>query len=285
MPSVVIAAHNEQAVIDATLTALLSQTPQPEITVSANACTDATAAVARRHGVIVIERAEPGKAGALNAGDRVATGFPRIYLDADIVVPPGGIAAVCGRFNTSPSPLAVVPQRRLNTSGRPWLVRAYLSVNEKLPAFQNGLFGRGMIALSEAGRARFDEFPNMVADDLFLDSLFADTEKVEASDVEVVVEAPHTTRDLVRRLTRVRRGNAQMRAAGATGALDIAVRPASRWAWLREVVLPEPRLWPAALPYLGITVTAAALARCRPRRGREWGRDESTRKVTGGGVA
>ena len=278
MPSVVIAAHNEENTIGSSLDALLAQrTSTPiEVIVSANGCTDRTVDVATRPGVTVVVSPEAGKAAALNAGDRVATRFPRIYIDADIVVPPGGLAAVIGRFREFPAPLAVVPRRRVNTAGRPWSVRAYLSINEKLPAFRNGLFGRGMIALSEEGRSRFDAFPAMIADDLFIDSRFSDAEKAEAGDVEVVVQAPFTTRDLVRRLVRVRRGNAQLRAAAAAGLVDATVRPADRWAWLREVVLTNPRLIPAVLPYVSITLIAGLLARRRGTAG-HWGRDESTR--------
>jgi glycosyltransferase involved in cell wall biosynthesis len=279
MPSVVIAAHNEENLIGQTLDALLAQaTTGPfEVIVSANGCTDQTVAVATRPGVTVIDRKEPGKAGALNAGDQAAVGFPRIYLDADILVPPGGVAAILEPFRCSPAPLAVVPRRRLNRAGRPWPVRAYLDINERLPAFQNGLFGRGMIALSEQGRARFDTFPAMIADDLFIDSLFSDSEKAMVSGVEIVVDAPYTTRDLLRRLVRVRRGNSEMRAAASAGLLDARVRPADRWAWLRDVVIPNPRLLPATIPYLSITMLAALLARRGATAGKAWGRDESTR--------
>jgi glycosyltransferase involved in cell wall biosynthesis len=280
MPSVVIAAHNEENVIGQTLHALLVQTTIApfEVVVSANGCTDRTVAVATRPGVTVIDRKEPGKAAALNAGDQAAVGFPRVYLDADILVPPGGVAAILEPFTRSPAPLAVVPRRRLSRAGRPWPVRAYLAINERLPAFQNGLFGRGMIALSEQGRARFDTFPAMIADDLFIDSLFSDAEKAVVSDVEIVVDAPFTTRDLLRRLVRVRRGNSEMRAAASAGLLDTHVRPADRWAWLRDVVIPNPRLLPAAVPYLSITVLSALLARRGASPGITWGRDESTRR-------
>lgn len=277
--SVVIAAHNEEAVIDGCLTALLAQsTPQPlEVVVVANGCSDRTAEVAARPGVTVIDLAQPGKAGALNAGDRATSGFPRIYLDADIVVPPGGVAAVLDRMRTTPRALAVVPRRRLVTTGRPWPVRAYFAINERLPAFRSGLFGRGMIALSEEGRGRFGEFPALIADDLFIDSQFSDDEKAEASGVEVAVETPFSTGDLLRRLVRVRRGNAQLRSASASGAVHVQVRPSDRFAWLREVAR-EPRLALSALAYVAITVTAALRARRLPAAGREWGRDESTRR-------
>ena len=277
MPSIVIAAHNEEAVLGACLDALSAQSSTGmQVVVSANGCTDRTADIARTRGADVIDRAEPGKAAALNAGDAVATGFPRIYLDADIVVPAGGLAGVEAVFARTSAALAVVPRRRLDTVGRPWAVRSYFAINERLPAFRDGLFGRGMIALSAAGRARFDTFPALIADDLFLDSQFSDAEKVEASDVVVVVQAPRTTRDLLNRLVRVRRGNAQMRAAAAAGDIDVTVRPSDRWAWLR-VALREPKLLLATIPYVTITVVAGRRAR-RTATGAGWERDESTRR-------
>lgn len=282
MASVVIAAHNEEYVIGPTIAALFDdECPDPlEVIVSANACTDRTVAVATRPGVTVIDRPEPGKAGALNAGDAKATTFPRLYLDADIVVPAGGIARILAQFagESGSGPLAVVPRRHLNTAECPWLVRAYFAINERLPAFRDGLFGRGLIALSERGRSRFESFPLMIADDLFLDSQFTVDEKTEAADVVVVVEAPRTSRDLLRRLVRVRRGNAEMRAASHQGVVEVSIRRSDRWAWLRDVVLRDPRLVSAAVPYLGFTVLAALLARLGPRgRQHDWGRDESTR--------
>jgi glycosyltransferase involved in cell wall biosynthesis len=278
MTSVVIAAHNEETVIGACLDALLQQvalSDSLEIVVSANACTDATVEIARAQQVTVVDRPQPGKAAALNAGELVAHGFPRIYLDADIVAPVNAIADLTSALDRTPGTLAAVPRRRLNTVGRPWLVRAYFSINERLPAFTDGLFGRGMIALSAEGRARFETFPEMVADDLFLDSLFLADEKVTVPGVEVVVEAPFTVGDLMRRLVRVRRGNSQMRDAARSGEIDLSVRRSDKHAWLR-VVGREPRLFLAAVPYVAITVIAARRAR-QTASSLDWGRDETTR--------
>jgi len=272
MSSVVIAAHNEENVLDACLRSLLQQgVTAGDIVVVANGCVDRTADVARQHGVVVVELAQAGKARALNAGDEAAKTFPRIYLDADIVVPPGGVNTVTAGL--SANMLVGVPQRRVETSGRPWPVRAYFTINERLPAFREGLFGRGMIVLSEEGRKRFDRFPELIADDLFLDSLFVGSEKVIVDDAVVVVEAPHTAKDLFRRLVRVRRGNREMRAAGVSLGSD--VRPSDPWAWLRESA-PRPALWPAAVCYAAFTIAATVAA--RRAGGDAWGRDESTRQ-------
>ena len=60
-------------------------------------------------------------------------------------------------------------------------MRQYFAISSRLPVYRDGLFGRGMIAVSEQGRARFDQFPDLVADDLFLDSQFATAEKVRST--------------------------------------------------------------------------------------------------------
>lgn len=274
MTSVVIAAHNEEAVISRCLTALLADAAPGEldVTVVANGCTDATAAVARAHpGVRVVELSEAGKAGALNAGDAVAVGFPRIYLDADVVLSTESVRTLAASLD-GPA-LAAAPRRELEVAGRPWPVRAYYAIHAQLPALHNGLYGRGVIALTRRGRARFGQFPPTVADDLFLDSLFGPGERMYVETVASRVAVPNRTADLVRRLVRVRAGNAVLRATSA------AVRRADRWSWLRDVVLRRPTLAPAAACYLSLSLTAALLARRTRGRPVRWGRDESTRHV------
>jgi glycosyltransferase involved in cell wall biosynthesis len=292
--SVVIAAHNEAAVIGRCLDALLAGTACGEfdVTVVANGCTDSTAQVATaRPGVRVLDLPAAGKAAALNAGDAVAVGFPRIYLDADIVIPAAGIRALGDALASSDAStagsdastagrvLAVVPRRELDLGGRPLLVRAYFAINSRLPAFQKALFGRGVIGLSADGRARFDQFPDATADDLFLDSLFTVAEKKEVSSVSARIATPLRTGDLLRRLARVRRGNASMRAARAAGPDSQGeVRGAARTSWLRDVALRHPSLAPAAACYAMITVTAAILAKLPQKQGDAWGRDDSSRQ-------
>jgi glycosyltransferase involved in cell wall biosynthesis len=278
--SIVIAAHNEAAVLGRCLDALLAEAAPGEfdVTVVANGCTDDTAGIAgARPGVRVIELATAGKAAALNAGDAAASGFPRIYLDADIVLTTAAARAVGDALGGEA--LAATVGRRLDLSGRPLPVRAYFAVHGRLPVFRDGLFGRGVVALSEAGRARFERFPELVADDLFLDSLFSDAEKRHVTSYAARVATPRRTGDLVRRLVRVRSGNAKMRAAAASGEVATPVRPAARLSWLRDVVLPRPWLAPAAVCYVAITVAAAVSAR-RTADGAAWARDESSRQET-----
>lgn len=286
MASIVIAAHNEAAVIERCLDAVLAATNPGEfdVTVVANGCSDNTARLAAaRGGVRVLELPAAGKVAALNAGDDVAVGYPRIYLDADIVVSADDIRALCDALAARDAtrcapPLAVTAKRQVDVSRSPRPVRAYYAINARLPVFKNALIGRGVIALSAEGRSRFDRFPDVMADDLFLDSIFADAEKREVDAVATVVAAPRRTTDLVRRLARVRRGNASLRAAlPARRDSRGAGRRRGRMSWLTDVVLRDPVLAPAALWYVTITLVAVILAKRSPQ-GTAWGRDNSTRQ-------
>ncbi|MGF1663440.1 MAG: glycosyltransferase, partial [Kineosporiaceae bacterium] len=109
MTSIVIAAHDEAAVVGRTLDALLTGAVPGEfdVTVVANGCTDDTAAVAAaRPGVRVLDRPEPGKVGALNAGDAVASGFPRLYLDADIALTAADVRTLAAAVRPAGAALA-----------------------------------------------------------------------------------------------------------------------------------------------------------------------------------
>lgn len=263
MTSIIIPAHNEAGRVGGNL-ALLTLGLGPdefEIIVVANGCTDATAEVARQFpGVRVIDLPKPGKAEALRAGDAAATRLARIYLDADVPLSAHEARALT-RAVTQPGVHAATGRRRIVTRGAGLPVRAFYAINRRLPVYDSGLFGRGVIAVGPIGRARFEEFPDLIADDLFLDSLFTEEEKEQVEEVVTTVTAPRTTLQLIRRLARVRAGNRAVR--GISGA-----RPASNSSWLRNVVLPRPWLWPAGVCYAAVVVAAEIMSR---RAGLTWG--------------
>lgn len=267
MISVVVPAHNEAAVLDQCLDRVSG--PGIQVVVVPNGCTDDTAAVAYRRGdVDVVELSEGSKTAALNAGDSRATGFPRIYVDGDVVLSPGSVHRLAEALRATGA-LVAVPRRELDLTGRPLAVRAYYAIHNRLPAIRTGLFGRGVIALSVTGRSRFSEFPSVMADDLFLDSLYGADERVIVDEIASVVATPRRTADLLRRLRRVRTGNAALRTASS------GTRRSDTWSWLRDVVLPNPRLAPAGLIYVALTVLAAVQAKLSPST--TWERDESSR--------
>jgi glycosyltransferase involved in cell wall biosynthesis len=93
--SVVIPARNEENVLGAALRALADQSdPVDEVIVVDNDSDDATVAVARSHGVIVVPEARRGITYARNAGFDAATGELIARIDADTIVTRGWARAI-----------------------------------------------------------------------------------------------------------------------------------------------------------------------------------------------
>jgi hypothetical protein len=136
------------------------------------------------------------------------------------------------------------------------------------PAFRHSLFGRGVVVLSERGRARFDRFPRVLADDFYLDSLFAAGEKHVVSDVVSVVGAPSTSRVLVQRLARVRRGNREVRGRSGTA---VAARRVEGLGWVVAAVRARPTFAPSAAVYAAVTAYVIATSRLART---SWGHDQ-----------
>lgn len=188
MLSVIIPANNEAAWIGACLDALLaSEAPTGglEILVVANACADATVALARerteaaaRRGwrLGVLDLAEGGKLNALNVGDATATGDVRVYLDADVVVGPALIAQIAGALDRPDA--AYASGRPVIPRARSWPTRAYARIWRRLPFMTDGVPGCGLFAVNAAGRARWGAFPDIIADDVFVRLSFAPHERI-----------------------------------------------------------------------------------------------------------
>ncbi|HEX6931320.1 MAG TPA: glycosyltransferase, partial [Streptosporangiaceae bacterium] len=102
--AVLMAAHNEEVVIDDSLAAITALVPPGNVHVVSDASTDATVALARQHGVNVIETAvNVGKAGALEEGILAFGLLERfrlvLLLDADTRLDPGYFAAALPVFD------------------------------------------------------------------------------------------------------------------------------------------------------------------------------------------
>ncbi|WP_162616478.1 glycosyltransferase [Xylanimonas allomyrinae] len=222
--SVVIPAHDEAAVLPGLL-APLTSAGLFEVVVVANGCTDATAAVARAAGARVVEIAAPSKTAALNAGDAAARAFPRVYLDADVAVGPTALLALADALRARPGPVVGAPTLRVDTAGASWAVRQHYRVWALSDYRRAGHVGSGIYAVNAAGRARWGQFPDVVADDRFVQQLFAPAERVTLPDHVFAVRSPRTMRAFWRRATRIHRGNQELRGVvvagpGSTGAAD-----------------------------------------------------------------
>ena len=213
--SVVIPAHNEESVLGRGLTTLLrgSEPGELEVIVVANACSDATADVARAHGVRVIETSIPGKPNALRLGDDAATTFPRLYLDADVEVDIDSVRSLVDTV-TRPGVLATSPVPHYDLTGVGRSARHLHKVHDLLMADRRGLAGAGAYCLDEIGHARVAPFPDVISDDGYVHRSFAPGEQVVTSDASSTVRPATTFGAVLRRRVRVRQGNQELDARG-----------------------------------------------------------------------
>ncbi|MFB6478160.1 glycosyltransferase [Streptomyces virginiae] len=305
MTSIVIPAHNEGRVIGRLLDALLADTSVsgPDIVVVCNGCTDDTARVAAGRGdrVRVVEIPTPSKHQALRVGDEHAKGFPRLYVDADVVVGAADVRALVGALERNPELLAAAPGRDIPLAGCAWPVRAYYRVWQRLPAVREGLFGRGVIAVTEPGHERLAALPPLMADDLAASLAFGPGERRVVEAARVVVRPPRTWSDLIRRRVRAATSSAEFeryqaaRRAEAPESVSVSVseqaperapEPVSEQTARTGTADLRALLWarPALLPGVVVFVVAALAARRGSRKAirdqdfSTWLRDESSRQ-------
>ena len=188
-----------------------------EVVVVANGCADRTAEIARTVAphATVIELDEASKIAALNLGDRASTVYPRAYLDADVEISSASLRAVVRSLEVDGVECAA-PRMTLVVGDRPWFVRAFYRAFGRLPYLGDGLVGHGIYVVSEEGRRRFDSFPDITADDLFIRNLFAEEERSSVEGATFVVHPPRTLSGLLAIRQRAYRGNEEYHRRGFT---------------------------------------------------------------------
>ncbi|HLN41902.1 MAG TPA: O-antigen ligase family protein [Acidimicrobiales bacterium] len=274
--SVLIPAHNEAAVIVRCLDALFDGVGpgQLEVVVACNGCTDHTAELVRStsYGVTIIELPQASKSRALRAGEQMLSVFPRLYLDADVVLSGQSALELLDRLRTGTA-LAARPPIAYDTYGASWAVRKYYAARERLPAVMGSLWGAGVYGLSERGRSRFGTHPDVVAEDLYVDAHFSENEIEIVSCPAVVVTTPRSTADLFRILRRTYRGNAEIAERGPGTVPATTTRGTARD--VADLALKGPGPAVDALTYS----TLAAGGRLMTLFGghERWERDESSR--------
>lgn len=279
MISVVVPAHNEARVIGRLLGRLVPDGPADlDIVVVANGCSDDTAAVAASFGpaVRVITLPLASKRAALDAGDELAKGYPRIYVDADVELTAADVEALATALR-SPGILASAPERVVDLTGRPLPVRWYYDTWTRLPQVREGLFGRGVIAVSAAGHQRLASLPPLLADDLACSLAFAPEERAIVARATALVHAPRTLPDLVRRRVRAALTVTQLERTAGAPASTARTRPAD----LAAIARKEPRLAPSVAFFLFLALGARLGAWNARRRGgySSWLRDDSSRAL------
>lgn len=274
--SVVIPAHDEEAVVGRCLDSLLADPVDPplDIVVVANGCSDRTAEVARSRGVRVVETAVASKPAALDLGDQAASGFPRLYVDADVVVDAAASVA-CGAALSDGSADLAAPRLDVDVEDRPWLVRAFYAIWTELPWVTESLVGSGFYGLSAQARARFERFPDTMAEDLFIRSLVPASRRRIVAEHRFVVQSPRTTGALVRVLARRYAANARDHALFASEADAVRSGHLSELARMAR----RPGRWPRLAGYSTVVLVAKVRARSINRSDgpATWLRDTSSR--------
>ncbi|MFE8886133.1 WecB/TagA/CpsF family glycosyltransferase [Pseudarthrobacter enclensis] len=212
--TVIIPAHNEASVLRRTLDGLVPAMVggTVEVIVACNGCTDDTVSIARSYkDARVIEVEEASKTAALNAGDQVATRWPRMYLDADIELPLEALCATLELLGEGGAILCARPAYRYDFSGASWPVRAFYRARNRLPKPAESIWGAGVYAISRKGKARLPEFPSVAADDCLVDRLYSDEEKAVVQCAPATVRTPRTTGSLLKTLGRNYRSNVILR--------------------------------------------------------------------------
>jgi glycosyltransferase involved in cell wall biosynthesis len=275
---VIIPAHNEESVVGRCLAAFLPglRSGEASVVVVPNGCTDRTEVVARQNASVdVVVLTHASKSAALNAGDSFAVGFPRIYLDADIVVSAETLRALADALST-PGALVAAPRVEFAVEGRPWAVRAFYDIYRRLPYVADGLIGLGMYGLSSEGRKRFESFPPVTADDLFIQQLFEPAERTILDTHSFVVETPRTTQSLIAVRTRTAFGNAELHGwSNSRPGRAVERSTDNTLGALAKLLRRSPRLLPAVAVYSAVTIAARMAA--RRRSARNWQRDDTTR--------
>lgn len=277
MISIVIPAYNESAVIKRALYEITkgAHTGELDVIVVCNGCTDDTAQLARQVGssVRVIETITGNKPYALNLADAAAgSTFPRVYMDADVLMDIESLRALASRLTRS-DVLVAAPTARIVVDRCTLFARWYYEIAALLPSTQRGLGVSGVYALSHEGRRRFDRFPNLNAEDEYVWLNFKSHERETVASATATVFKPAKLRNILRVNIRWKRSHRQL----ARAFPDLwASRQGNHKTIL--TLFKRLKLWPKLVVYCAVVVTAqAAVYWPAGKKYYQWLRDESTR--------
>ena len=251
MPTVVIPAYNEANGIERCVRSVLhDRIDGLTVVVVPNACRDDTAARARAFGgnVLVAETSVGGKTNAINLGERTlreagADHFPRLFLDGDIELEAGTLRALFAAA-AEPGARVVAAQPRFECRQSSLPVRLFYAANRFNPHhLTTAPNGSGTYCVNAEARARWGEFPNIIADDGFVERHFAQHERATVLGCHSIVRVPRTYAALLgigarkrvgaRELERILPLREDQHAAGGT------------FKAVARATLTNPLLWPA----------------------------------------
>jgi hypothetical protein len=170
------------------------------------------------------------------------------------------------------------PRLQLDLSEVSWPARVVYGEWLRLGYATDAHVGSGVYALSASGRARFDRFPDAIADDLFVRNLFAPSERVTVVSATFIACPPRTLRRAIPVKARVTAGNLEYarKRLPASPAAAAGHREARRRRLVAEAR--TPRRWVPLAMYASYWALVQREARRQFRRGPVWHRDDSSRE-------
>lgn len=224
--TIIVPAHNEEAVIARCLGAMTAQVTDSllDIVVVCNGCTDHTADVARQLAVVdsrirVVEMAEGSKTAAIRAGFASASKDADVIavVDADVVLSPDAAEGLVTTL-AGDSALIAAPSIDVDLTGVSRAVRRYYAVWLAEPYVENGVIGAGVYAVNRAGLDRIAAMPDVLGDDSWARAQFLPAERTRGAGTFTVFPA-RSLPPLIKRRARIVLGNRQLVAMRATSGL------------------------------------------------------------------
>jgi len=278
-PSIIIPAHNEEAVILRTLRAVLdgASVGEFEVIVVCNGCSDRTAELVRTNfaDVCVLEINPASKTDALNVGIAAARGSI-LLLDADIELTTTAARALFQALRR-PGVDAAIGHMDIDTAGASGWVRAFYRVWLEHPYLINGKFAAA-VALSASVVRRIGVIPSVIADDTYLRRVIPAQRVTVLNEVRFLVRVPRKVATLVRVRSRVYQGTSLL---AEHAPLSNSERRAEARGLLRRVAR-KPYLWTSLPVYVVVTLVAKCMAAATTTV--DWHRDLTTRQAQSEGL-
>ncbi len=272
LPAIIIPAYNERKVISKLLNSLRSGISKKlfQVVVACNASTDSSVEYIREHFPMVtcLDIKKASKTNALNEAEKLDLGFPRVYIDADVLISSSDIEKIITYLNQFDEAALVAPRGKINTKESGAIVRIFYSAWMKTTFYLKRGFGSGIYALNKKARANFQQFPEIIADDGFIREVVMSDQIHICEAAESFVEAPRTLEDLLNIKIRSKLGNQQLEHLGL-----IKNRNQQAKRFLHKPILLE------ALVYICVNYLAkrGAAKRLKNMDKYSWQRDESSR--------
>jgi glycosyltransferase involved in cell wall biosynthesis len=264
---VIIPVRDEAEVLPTSLRSLLRQdfSGVMRLIISDNGSTDKTIEVAKSwadrfeqagHEVWILHLPQGNKPAALNAADGPAAALPRIYLDADIELSANCVTEVVAALTSNSGVMMCCPQLQIAPT-RGWFSRRWGRVWTQLPWVSQDAIGGGVYAVSAEGRRRWQRFPNIVAEDAFVQVQFRREERQVLPNCQFLIRLPDDFSDLVAIRTRQIRGNRELsrHTTGDWGRKSFSIFKRMKF------VLASPRLWADLPAYFFVNACAYRRAR------------------------